>query len=41
MDQRKLEFSGFFQGGGLVALPGFISEIGTLLPIAPCGRTSL
>ncbi|PIO43218.1 hypothetical protein B5P45_19235 [Phyllobacterium zundukense] len=35
LDQRKLEFSGFIQGGGLVALPEFISEIGTLLPIAP------
>lgn len=29
----------FIQGGGLVALPDFVSEIGTLLPIAPCGRT--
>ncbi|WP_221159310.1 hypothetical protein, partial [Rhizobium bangladeshense] len=36
LDQRKLEFSGLCQGGGLVALPGFISAIGTLLPIAPC-----
>lgn len=33
LDQRRLEFSGFFQGGGLVA--EFISDIGTLLPIAP------
>ena len=41
LDQRRLEFSGFSQGGGLVTLPGFISAIGTLLPIAPCGRTSL
>jgi hypothetical protein len=41
LDQRKLEFSGFIQGSGLVALPEFISEIGTLLPIAPCGRSSL
>lgn len=35
LDQRRLEFSGFIQGGGLVAPPEFISEIGTLLPIAP------
>ena len=26
---------------GLVALSGLINEIGTLWPIAPCGRTSL
>jgi len=41
LDQRRLEFFGFIQGGGLVAPPEFINEIGTLLPIAPCGRTSL
>lgn len=41
LDQRRLEFSGFSQGGGLVTLPEFMSAIGTLLPIAPCGRTSL
>jgi len=41
LDQRRLEFSGFIQGGGLVEPPDFISEIGTLLPIAPCGRNSL
>lgn len=35
LDQRRLEFSGFFQGGVLVALPEFISDIGALLPIAP------
>ncbi|RVK47174.1 hypothetical protein CN126_28375 [Sinorhizobium meliloti] len=35
LDQRRLEFSGFIQGGGLVAPPEFISAIGTLLPIAP------
>lgn len=35
LDHRRLEFSGFIQGGGLVAPPEFISEIGTLLPIAP------
>ncbi len=41
LDQLRLEFSGFIQGGGLVEPPDFISEIGTLLPIAPCGRNSL
>lgn len=35
LDQRTLEFSGFIQGGELVAPPEFISEIGGLLPIAP------
>jgi len=29
------------QGDGLVAPPDFVSVIGTLLPIAPCGRSSL
>ena len=32
---------GLFHGDGLVAPPRNCSEIGTLLPIAPCGRTSL
>ena len=32
LDHRRLEYSGFIQGGGLVAPPEFISEIG---PIAP------
>lgn len=41
LDQLRLEFSGFIRGGGLVEPPDFISEIGTLLPIAPCGRNSL
>lgn len=41
LDHLRLEFSGFIQGGGLVEPPDFISEIGTLLPIAPCGRNSL
>ncbi len=41
LDQLRLEFSDFIQGGGLVEPPDFISEIGTLLPIAPCGRNSL
>jgi hypothetical protein len=35
LDQHRLEFSGFIQGGGQIAPPEFISEIGTLLPIAP------
>ncbi|ANL55954.1 hypothetical protein AMC86_PB00197 (plasmid) [Rhizobium phaseoli] len=35
LDHRMLEFSGFIQGGGLVAPPEFTNEIGTLLPIAP------
>ncbi|MGW9950534.1 hypothetical protein J2W92_005896, partial [Rhizobium leguminosarum] len=26
LDQRRLEFSGFIQGGGLVAPPEFISK---------------
>jgi hypothetical protein len=29
LDQLRLEFFGFVQGGGLVARPEFISEIGT------------
>ncbi|PCK83483.1 hypothetical protein CPT32_29165, partial [Rhizobium sophoriradicis] len=32
LDHRMLEFSGFTQGGGLVAHPEFTNEIGTLLP---------
>ena len=35
LDQGMVEFSGLSQGSGLAALVGFISEIGTLLPIAP------
>ncbi len=35
------EFSGFAQGDGLVTPPDFVSVIGTLFPIAPCGRSSL
>jgi DNA-binding transcriptional LysR family regulator len=35
LDHRRLEFSGLFQEGGLVAPPEFTNEIGTLLPIAP------
>lgn len=41
LDRPKLNFSGFAQGDGLVTPPDFVSMIGTLLPIAPCGRSSL
>ena len=41
LDRRKVEFSGFNHVGGLAAPSGFISEIGGLLPMAPCGRSSL
>ncbi|WP_374545006.1 hypothetical protein [Rhodoblastus sp.] len=40
-DRRKVEFSGLCHGGGLDEPPGFCSEIGGLLPMAPCGRSSL
>ena|GEM_PF-3383033 len=41
LDRPKAEFSGFAQGDGLVTPPYFASMIGTLFPIAPCGRSSL
>jgi hypothetical protein len=41
LDRPKAEFSGFAQGDGLVTPPDLVSRIGTLLPIAPCGRSSL
>ena len=41
LDRPKAEFSGFDQGDRLVMSPDFVSVIGTLLPIAPCGRSSL
>jgi hypothetical protein len=41
LDRPEAEFSGFAQGDGLVTSPDFVSMIGTLLPIAPCGRSSL
>lgn len=41
LDRPKPEFAGFAQGNGLVAPPDFVSMIGILLPIAPCGRSSL
>ena len=41
LDRPKAGFSGFAQGDGLVTPPDFVSMIGTLLPIAPCGRSSL
>lgn len=34
LGHRRLESSGLFQEGGLVAPPEFTNEIGTLLPIA-------
>ena len=39
--RRWREFSGFDQGDRLVMSPDFVSVIGTLLPIALCGRSSL
>lgn len=41
LDRPEAEFSGFAQGDGLVTPPGFVSMIETLLPNAPCGRSSL
>ena len=41
LDHQGLEFSGFAQGGGLVTPPDFVSMIGSLFPIAPCGGSSL
>ncbi|KAB2763015.1 hypothetical protein F9L04_22190 [Brucella anthropi] len=37
----ELEFSGFKAQSGGDAVEPFISEIGTLLPMALCGRNSL
>ena len=41
LEHPELEFSGPSQGDGLAASPVFINAIGGLLPMAPCGRTSL
>ena len=41
LDRRKVEFSGVSHVGGLGAPAGVMRETGGLLPIAPCGRTSL
>ena len=41
LDRRKLEFSGFGHAGGLDAPARFMREAGGLLPIAPCGLSSL
>lgn len=41
LDRRKVEFFDFNHIGVLDAPVGFISEIGGLLPMAPCGRSSL
>jgi hypothetical protein len=41
LDRRKVEFSGLCQAGGLDTPAGVMREAGGLLPIAPCGRSSL
>jgi hypothetical protein len=41
LDRRELEFSGLCHPGGLAAPAGVIRETGGLLPMAPCGRSSL
>lgn len=41
LGQRELEFSGVRAHVGEAADEPFMSEIGTLLPIALCGRNSL
>ena len=41
LDRRKVEFSGFCHAGGLDAPAGIMREAGGLLPMAPCGRSSL
>lgn len=41
LGQRELEFSGVMAHVGGGADEPFMSEIGTLLPIALCGRNSL
>lgn len=40
LGQPELEFSGVMAHVGSGADEPFMSEIGTLLPIAPCGRNS-
>ncbi len=41
LDHSGLEFPGQGHGDGLGAPPGFMSVIGCLLQMAPCGRSSL
>jgi hypothetical protein len=41
LDRRKVEFSGLCHADGLDAPAGVMREAGGLLPIAPCGRSSL
>ena len=41
LDRRKLEFSDFCGAGGLDAPAGVMRQTGVLLPMAPCGRSSL
>ena len=41
LDRRKVEFSGLFTMAGWLRHRDSCNEIGALLPIAPCGRSSL
>lgn len=41
LDRPKAKFFGFGQGDRLVVSHDFVSMIADLLPIAPCGRSSL
>jgi hypothetical protein len=41
LGRPRVEFPGLGHGSWLGAPPGFCSEIGGLLPMAPCGRSSL
>jgi hypothetical protein len=41
LDRPKVEFSGLCHVGGLDAPTGVMRETGGLLPMAPCGRSSL
>jgi hypothetical protein len=41
LDRPKAELPGFDQGDKLVVFPDFVRVIEALLPIAPCGRSSL
>jgi hypothetical protein len=41
LDRRKVEFPAFCHAGRLDAPARVMRETGGLLPIAPCGRSSL
>jgi hypothetical protein len=41
LDRRKVEFSDLCHAGGLDTSAGVMREAGGLLPMAPCGRSSL